>query len=373
MTAILMSDKNWLVTAEHAASLQPTTLIAGKDPGAGYGKGCYADMSITLPSAYSLVRNRSSAKHHETISKDGAWIRYVEGTRRDLANTQFFWGSAAIAQPDHLLLHDDKGKKGELALESILADLAILNIPSGSGVQIALSSHNPEKWGDEIKRRVSGVHTYQHKHPVSREIVDKTVEIEVGVVYPEGYGAIAYSLFGGGGVELEPSDTAISLDIGSSTWIVTVFDGAGSVVDRYLIDGGVGELCGAIALQLDNLKDGVSLMTRDTKHSPAVVNRGIIDKSFIYGSNAMTGKPFQPIYASCLDRWWSAKIEQVATFLTNRGHLDRARMLLAFGGGSQLPVVDENLANLGFTVLQNGQFINALGLQLLAEISNENK
>ncbi|QLE59929.1 hypothetical protein [Nostoc sp. TCL26-01] len=41
-------------------------LIAGKDPGAGYGKAVYGDFSIMMPAAYSVVRNRN-IRHHETI------------------------------------------------------------------------------------------------------------------------------------------------------------------------------------------------------------------------------------------------------------------------------------------------------------------
>ncbi|UYD38585.1 hypothetical protein HG267_39100 (plasmid) [Tolypothrix sp. PCC 7601] len=37
-----------------------------------------------------------------------------------------------------------KPKKAELALESILADLAVLNIPSEMKLEISLSNHNPE-------------------------------------------------------------------------------------------------------------------------------------------------------------------------------------------------------------------------------------
>jgi hypothetical protein len=40
---------------------------------------------------------------------------------------------------------------------------------------------------------------------------------------------------------------------------------------------------------------------------------------------------------------------------------------VAWGGGVSLPVVDENLAQFGFMVLPNPQFINAMGLKLLTE------
>jgi hypothetical protein len=195
MTAIYSNAKNWLLLADLLANSGLTDLIAGKDPGAGYGKAIIGDFSIMMPAAYSLVRNRN-IMHHETISKDGCWVRYIEGSRKDLKDTQFFWGTAAIAQSDHTLLHEDKAKKAELALESILADLVVLNIPDGMKLSISLSNHNPERWGGEIKRRVQGTHTFQHKHPVNREIVTKTVEIAVTAIYPEGFGSIAYCLFG---------------------------------------------------------------------------------------------------------------------------------------------------------------------------------
>ncbi len=376
MTAIYSNAKNWLNLADKLANSGLTDLTAGKDPGAGYGKAIIGDFSIMMPAAYSLVRNRNNHLH-ETISKDGAWVRYVEGTRLDLKDTQFFWGSAALGQADHTLLHEDKGKKAELALESILADLAILNIPSGVKLSISLSNHNPERWGKEIKRRVEGIHTFEHKHPVNREIVSKTVEIAVTGIYPEGFGSIAHCLFGVRGASLseptlalEESEIAIALDIGSSTWLITVFNGNGAVIDRHLIEGGAGELHTMIANALDKRNDKVSLLSKDVKHSPSLVNQGILEGTFTYGGNHLTGKKFETEYSQCLDEWWSNRIEKFANFVTGGNYLDRAKYLVAWGGGVSLPVVDQNLADLGFVILNNPQFINALGLKLLSQIDN---
>ena len=376
MTAIYSNAKNWLNLADKLANSGLNTLTAGKDPGAGYGKAIIGDFSIMMPAAYSLVRNRNIS-HHETISKDGAWVRYVEGSRLDLKDIQFFWDSAALGQADHTLLHEDKGKKAELALESILADLAVLNIPDGVKLSISLSNHNPERWGGEIKRRVQGIHTFQHKHPINREIITKTVEIAVTAIYPEGFGSIAHCLFGVRGASrseptlaLEESEIAIALDIGSSTWLITVFNGNGAVIDRHLIEGGAGELHTMIAEALDKRNDKVSLLSKDVKHSPSLVNRGILEGTLTYGGNHLTGKNFQVEYAQCLDEWWSNRIEKFANFVTGGNYLDRAKYLVAWGGGVLLPVVDQNLADLGFVVLNNPQFINALGLKLLSQIDN---
>ncbi|HYX17876.1 MAG TPA: ParM/StbA family protein [Nostoc sp.] len=370
MTSTTTNPKNWLAQADLLAKSGLTHLIGGKDSGAGFGKGIYDDFFIMMPAAYSLVRNRNIT-HHQTISKDGAWIRYVEGSRLDLKDVQFFWGSAAIAQTDHILLHDDKAKKAELALESILADLAVLNIPDGVKLSISLSNHNPDRWGQEIKRRVSGIHTFEHLHPVSRSIVTKTVQIVVTGIYPEGFGSIAHCLFGEASLILDPSEIAIALDFGSSTWLATIFDGSGAVIARSLIEGGVGELHSMIARSLDKRNDRVSLLSRDVKHSPSLVNEGIINGTFTYGGNALTGKNFQTEYSECLDEWWTTRIEKFANFVTAGNYLDRAQHFVAWGGGASLPIVDENLAALGFTTLKNPQFINALGLKLLTEISQE--
>ncbi|MBN3951596.1 MAG: ParM/StbA family protein [Nostoc sp. NMS7] len=368
MTSTTTNPKNWLLQAEELAKSGLTDLTGGKDAGAGYGKAVYDDFSIMMPAAYSLVRNRN-IMHPCPISKDGTWVRYVEGTRLDLKEVQFFWGSAAIAQSDHILLHEDKAKKAELALESILADLAVLNIPNGVKLSISLSNHNPERWASEIKRRVEGTHTFEHLHPVTRSIVTKTVEIVVPEVYPEGFGSIAYCLFGEGSLILDPSELAIALDLGASTWLATVFNGAGAVVDRHLIEGGAGELHTMIAESLDKRSDKVSLLSRDIKHSPSLINQGILDGTFTYGGNASTGKNFEAEYSECLDEWWSSRIEKFANFVTAGNYLDRAKYLVAWGGGVSLPVVDQNLAALGFTTLKNPQYINALGLQLLTQIS----
>jgi hypothetical protein len=368
MTTTYTNAKNWLVQANLLANSGLNALIAGKDPGAGYGKATYSDFCIMMPAAYSVVRNRNIC-HHETISKDGCWVRYIEGSRKDLKDVQFFWGTAAIAQPDHTLLHEDKAKKAELALESILADLAVLNVPDGMKLEISLSNHNPERWGGEIKRRVQGTHTFQHKHPVNREIITKTVEIVVTGIYPEGFGSIAHCLFGEPTLALEESEIAIALDIGSSTWLVTVFNGNGAVIDRHLIEGGCGELHSMIAEALDKRNDKVSLLSKDVKHSPSLVNKGILEGTLTYGGNHLTGKNFENEYKQCLDDWWATRIEKFANFVTSGNYLDRAKYLVAWGGGVALPVVDQNLAGLGFVVLPNPQFINAFGLKLLTENS----
>ncbi len=368
MTSTTTNAKNWLLQADLISKSGLTDYIAGKDAGAGYGKAIYDDFSIMMPAAYSLLRNRNTT-HHETISKDGAWVRYVEGSRLDLKDVQFFWGSAAIAQTDHTLLHEDKAKKAELALESILADLAVLNIPSLAKLSISLSNHNPERWATEIKRRVSGTHTFEHLHPVTRSIVSKTVDIAVTGIYPEGFGSIAHCLFGEASLVLDPSELAIALDIGSSTWLVTVFNGSGAVIDRHLIEGGAGELHSMIAEALDKRNDRVSLLSRDVKHSPSWVNKGILEGTFTYGGNHLTGKKFETEYSKCLDEWWSSRIEKFANFVTAGNYLDGAKYLVAWGGGVSLPVVDQNLADLGFVTLKNPQYINALGLKLLTQIS----
>ncbi|WP_263420134.1 hypothetical protein [Tolypothrix sp. PCC 7601] len=68
-----------------------------------------------MPAAYSVVRNHN-IHLHETISKDGCWVRYLEGSRLDLKDIQFFWGSAALPQAVHTLLHEDKAKKSRTGI-----------------------------------------------------------------------------------------------------------------------------------------------------------------------------------------------------------------------------------------------------------------
>ena len=99
------------------------------------------------------------------------------------------------------------------------------------------------------------------------------------------------------------------------------------------------------------------------------MNQGIIEGTFTYGGNHLTGKKFETEYSQCLDEWWSTRIEKFANFVTAGNYLDRAKYLVAWGGGVSLPVVDQNLAGLVFVVLNNSQFINALGLELLTQIS----
>jgi Actin like proteins N terminal domain len=370
MTVEYSNSENWLASVSYCASLRSLELISGKDPGAGYGKAIYGDMTVVVPAAYSLLRNRN-INHHETIANSGAWVRYVEGSRSDLKEKQYFWGTAATAQADHTLLHENKALKAELALESILADLAILNVPDGSKLWISLSNHNPEKWEEDIKRKVRGGHTFQHKDPVSREIVTKTIEIAITGIYPEGFGSIAYCLFGNQSLHLDASEIAIALDIGSSTWLITIFNGSDAVIDRHLIEGGCGELHRAIAETLDKRNDGTSLLRKDVKHSPNLVNQGILAGTFTYGGNHLTGKVFKTEYEQCLQTWWDTRIEKFANFVTNSGYLDQAQYLVCWGGGASLPLIQERLTDIGFVTLTEPQFINAQGLKLLTEITLE--
>ncbi len=119
MITSLSNPKSWHSQINYAANLQQTSLIGGKDPGAGYGKGIYGDMTIVLPSAYSQLRN-PNVRHYQTISEDGAWVHYINGSREDLINTQWFWGTAAMAQLNYIPLYEDKAKKAIFSLESIL-------------------------------------------------------------------------------------------------------------------------------------------------------------------------------------------------------------------------------------------------------------
>ncbi len=368
-TAYLTNIDNWHNQISLDANFWQATLTCGKDPGAGYGKGIYGDFAVVMPSAYSLVRDRS-IRNHETISKDGAWVRYVEGSRLDLKDKQYFWGSAAVKKSDHILLHDDKAKKAELSLESVLADLAVINIPDGSRLAISLSTHNVDRWESELERRVKGKHTFEHKHPITREIVTKTVEIDVVGIYPEGFGNIAYCLFGDGSLQLDSSDIAVSLDIGSSTCIITCFDGSGAVVDRHLIDGGTGELYAAIAEQLDNRNDRVSLLATDTKHDPFLINKAVVTGSLEYGQNGRS-KDFHKEYDQCFEAWWNSRLEKLISFIGNGNYVDQASNFIAWGGGVLLPGVSDRLTELGFTLLDQPQFINAQGLKLLTEATRD--
>lgn len=356
-----------------------TNLISGKDLGAGFGKGIYGEKSIILPSAYLKVTDRG-ARHHETISKDGCWIHYIDGDRKDLTDMQWFWGTAAINKDpkNYVKLHEDTKAKAMLALESILADLAVLDIPSGAEIIVSVSSHNPEKWSEDIRRNVSGIHTIEHlRNDAARSKVQKTYEISVNDVYPEGYGSIAYCLFGGDvdnvNLELAESEVAIGIDFGTSTVIVTVFDGTGAVINREIIEGGSGELYQSIANSLDRQNTAANRLTRDVQHKVSEIREGVEQSTtkgkFIYGASALVGKPFDKEYWDCFRQWFDVRIEQIANFISGGGYLDRAKYLACWGGAAQLPGMDESLSEFGVIFLPAPQVVNAKGLQLLTQVS----
>ncbi|QMS91373.1 hypothetical protein HUN01_28640 [Nostoc edaphicum CCNP1411] len=375
MTATLFGTNNRQPESQFLAL---TTLISGKDAGAGFGKGIYGDKSIILPAAYLKVADRT-VKHHETISKDGCWVRYVEGSRKDLADSQYYWGTAAINKDpkNYLKLHEDTKAKAVYALESILADLAVLDTPDNTEIIISTSSHNPDKWAEDIRRNISGTHTIEHlRNDASRSKVQKTYKITLNEVYPEGYGSIAYCLFSGdekASIDLAESEIAIGLDFGTSTVIATVFDGTGSIIERSLIEGGSGQLYQAIADTMDRRNTAANRLMRDTQHDISLIRKGVEDfkerGKFVYGVSSLAGKPFEEEYHQSFSQWFNLKIEQIANFASGAGYLDRAKHLTAWGGAAQLPGMAEALAEFNVLLLPDPQFINANGLKLLTQVT----
>ena len=364
-------------TAKKWQKVDGCVLISGKDAGAGFGKAIYGEKEIILPSAYLKVTDRT-VKQHETISNDGCWVRYIEGSRKDLTDMQFYWGSAAIQKSpkDYLKLHEDTKSKALYSLESILADLAVLDIPSDTEIIVSVSSHNPDKWGDDIKRNVTGTHTIEHlKNDASRSKVQKTYTITVNEVYAEGYGSIAYCLFASDeriAFDLDDNELGIGLDFGTSTVIVTVFDGTGAVMDRNIIEGGSGHLYQSIADAMDKQNTAANRLTRDTQHQISIirdsVERFATTGKFTYSINSLAGKPFDDIYQSCFRNWFDTRIDKIGNFVGGSGYIDRAKYLVAWGGAVQLPGMQDSLSEFGVTFLPNPQFMNAKGLQLLTKV-----
>ena len=364
--------------ANNRQKVAGSTLVSGKDLGAGFGKGIYGEQTIILPSAYLRVCDRN-AKQHETISKDGCWVRYVEGDRKDLCDVQWFWGTAAINKDpkNYVKLHEDTKSKALYSLESILADLAVLDIASDTEVILSVSSHNPDKWSGDIRKNISGTHTIEHlRNDASRTKVQKTFTITLNEVYPEGYGSIAYCLFGGDGassLELSESEVAIGLDFGTSTVIVTVFDGTGAVIDRCLIEGGSGELYQSIASSMDKSNTAANRLSRDTQHDVSLIRKGVEGFAergkFVHGNSSLVGKQFDSEYHECFDIWLNSKIEKIANFASGSGYLDRSKYLVCWGGASMLPGMADALAEFGVIFLPQPQTINSRGLQLLTQVS----
>ncbi|MHC5932283.1 ParM/StbA family protein, partial [Nostoc sp.] len=274
-------------------------------------------------------------------------------------------------------LHEDTKAKAVYALESILADLAVLDIPDNTEVIVTTSSHNPEKWAQDIRRNISGTHTIEHlRADASRSRVQKTYKITLNDVKPEGYGSIAYCLFAGddkASIELEESEIAIGLDFGTSTVIATVFDGTGSIIERSVIEGGSGQLYQNIADELDKSNLASNRMMRDTQHDISLIRKGVENfqerGKFIYGVSALASKPFEEEYQQCFSQWFDLKIEQIANFASGQGYTDRAKCFVAWGGAAQLPGMAEALAEFNVLLLPNPQFINANGLKLLTQVS----
>lgn len=280
-------------------------------------------------------------------------------------------GSAWVNEIGHRQLRvmsDDFGKP-KLILP-IVTSAMWKDLKDKDVLYVVASIHNKAALGDELNKALEGKHkiTLNKKKPETKEI-----EIKVLQIVNEGLGAIIQANQDG----LLSGRANALLDLGCDTFIFSVFDGL------KLIPG-----CppysekreGTRMLISDFAKsDPVSRKLGDGKQLTYDQARAIVESSthnFTKGSKEID---LSKALESEVDRWLSKVLFKVDQMMGH--HLNNVNGLFATGGACNLSYVKDYLEKKEYTVLEDSQWANALGLhqyarrqyeKLFSQIEGEN-
>ncbi len=239
--------------------------------------------------------------------------------------------------------------KIELARLHLYACLEPLNgMSSEFSLQLHLSTPEPGKHGEALKKELRGLHEF------TRNGIEFRVNVENVTVEREGMGAYWYAKNQG---FIPNQGYTIVVDIGGGTWLTRLVDGEGEVIDENVMNrGGSYEL--AVSISFDRrLTDALG-----TTADPSLVMDG-----FRSGHGyADTGLSWSPWLDEHLDPWFKGIFQTVKAQYTP--YMARVTKFLVTGGGSHL--ISERLAGRKlFTVMGDPQFANVRGLYLLTQDS----
>ncbi|MDJ0554345.1 MAG: ParM/StbA family protein [Microcoleaceae cyanobacterium MO_207.B10] len=325
-------------------------IYLGIDSGNGRLKALSSNgYSVRIPSLLYFPHSEISVGE---LDNESSHIVYAGGSRSDLWGKQWVVGREAyIMAPDtHISTADDKEAKAKYCLELLLGAAAQVVKSEKVELTTAVSIHDKGSFKDEVIAKLEGTHR------VGLNNFECQLTVKVKSVVDEGVGAY-YELLSTG--KVKKSNTALFLDIGHGTIIISVF-GNGELKFRKAYPLGVAKLYGAIANNLQMRK-----ALKGIPGNPELIKAGIERGDFIYGNNPRLSFNFADIYKAELRPWVSDSLAKVLA--ATQQWQNEATHLFCIGGGVNLPGIKPALEKKAFECLENSEWLNAKGLLKIAQ------
>ncbi len=330
----------------------PSEIPIGVDVGAGLVKLVAPNLQLRNPAKFVEVTRLEESLE----APDGGHFYYHSGDAQHLIGKQFLTGSLAYdhSPTTHTKLSDDPRLKAEYCLHAVLGAIATLPHKPHWNLYLVLSNHQPDLFRPNLK-------AIEGKHVVSfggKDNLPARVNIRVGLVVPEGAGNYVYCA---GNKILDSKQHAISIDLGTSTVIASAFNPGGKLVFReVLLTGGCIDLLDAIASDPEIIK----AIGTGKSGNIELIRRAVESGSFCYG-NGLVIPDFSGVYQRHLKTWLAARMRLAKKSLAE--FVEHAQPGVVWGGGAELPGVAAMLASIGWQSVPDAGWINAIGLQKIAQ------
>ncbi|HEY9738352.1 MAG TPA: ParM/StbA family protein [Trichocoleus sp.] len=318
-------------------------LPTGLDIGNGAAKLVLPYQEVRIPSYIQPVHGNLF-----DAPATGGLVSYLEGNATALVGHSWLSGKAAYQRnPEgYLRVVDDRHGKLSHGLPLLLGALSTLPHRPVWELAVMASIHHQKAMGDELVERLSGCHTVRFNGAAE----PSCVRVEVLKTLDEGAGAIAHC------VEADLTNQTLVYDFGSGTTVVSVFGAKGKLVDRQVSPGGVQALIDAVA------KNTTVIRRLAQEGDRQIIREGIERGDFLYGIQGVWS--FEEVYQAELKPWISTVLK--GALKVGAKWTPTSSAVIAIGGGSQLPLVQELLRQQGILPVRDGVWANARGLQRLA-------
>jgi hypothetical protein len=324
-------------------------LPTGFDPGNGSAKLRVDGVETRIP---SLIQPVHGEIYDIPQAKNGAYITYHSGTRKDLEKTSWFVGESAYfySPISCQKIVDDRVGKVKFGLQILLGALGTLPMRPSWHISLVLSIQDAKAFGKELAESVAGHHVIG----INGSSAVTHVDADVLAVREEGEGAI---LTAASTATISPKDQSILIDLGHGTSISSVFAPGGKLIKRTVTPGGVSALVDAIA---QNLETRRQLAKEGDRH---LIRLAIEDGSFQYGHSDWN---FRNVYNNELKPWVVANLANALKAVDD--YKESSASIVAIGGGSMLPAISQLLSKQGIATLTDGCMANVRGLERIANI-----
>ncbi len=322
---------------------------AGFDPGNGSAKLRIDGAEVRIP---SLIQPLHGDIYDVPQTLDGALITYHSGTRKDLEKTSWLVGeSAYLYSPINCQkIVDDRAGKVNFGLQILLGAIGCLPCRQKWHLGLVLSIQDAKAFGDELANSITG----RHVIGINNTSAVTHIDIDVLTVREEGEGAIISAASTG---VVDARNQTILIDAGHGTLISSVFGAAGKLIKRTVTPGGVSALIDAIA---QNIETRRQLKREGDRH---LIRLGIENGNFQYGHSNWN---FRGVYNTELKPWVVANLATALKAVDE--YKESSASIVAIGGGSMLPAINQLLANQGIATLPDGSMANVRGLERIANI-----